>query len=115
MSEPFNPLTNLQNNLRLPLERSSETPKETEVQKKKSTAKKHKKKSSLMTGETTFRARGFHKTGRQNKSNDGLCFDTNHFGAEMLCHSPAMNMTGLGDIITPTFQLGDENACSKNG
>ena len=68
-----------------------------------------------MTGETTFRAKGFHKSGRQNKSNEGLCFDTNHFGAEMMCHSPAMNMTGLGDIITPTFQLGDENAGFKNG
>ena len=33
----------------------------------------------------------------------------------MMCHSPAMNMTGLGDIITPTFQLGDENAGFKNG
>lgn len=63
-----------------------------------------------MNGETTFRPRGAHKIGRQNKSNEGLSFDSTHFGAEMLCHSPAMNLTGLGDIITPTFQLGDENA-----
>ena len=65
-----------------------------------------------MSGEATFRARGTNKNRRQNKSNEGLIFDTTHFGAELMCYSPAMNLTGgIGDtIITPTFQLGDENA-----
>ena len=64
-----------------------------------------------MSGEATFRARGVKKNRRQNKSNEGLIFDTTHFGTELVCHSPAMNLTGFGDtIITPTFQIGDENA-----
>ena len=64
MSEPFNPLTNLQNNLRIPLEQSEEKQREIYKSKKKTSGKKHRKKSSLMNGETTFRARGANKIGR---------------------------------------------------